>query len=91
MLILVGYSLPEDDALIRFILRQFAEEGEDGREKVLFYVGRTFKKDRERAIEAVFPSLRLEGVHSPKLHIYEGKFDEFAAEFLGIVEEERGR
>ena len=88
VLILVGYSLPEDDALIRFILRQFAEEGEDGREKVLFYVGRTFKKDRERAIEEVFPSLRLEGVHSPKLHIYEGKFDKFAAECLRIVEEE---
>ena len=91
VLVLVGYSLPEDDALIRFILRQFAEEGEDGREKVLFFVGRTFKKDRERAIEMVFPSLRLEGAHSPKLYVYEGKFDEFAAECLRIVEKEKRR
>ena len=38
ILILVGYSLPEDDALIRFILRQFAEAPEDGRGKHIFYI-----------------------------------------------------
>ena len=39
VLILVGYSLPEDGtALIRFILRQFGEEGEDGRDKFIFYI-----------------------------------------------------
>ena len=39
VLVLVGYSLLKDDALIRFILRQFAEEPEDGRGKWMFYVG----------------------------------------------------
>ena len=91
ILVLVGYSLPEDDALIRFILRQFAEEGEDGREKVLFYVGRSFKKEREEAIERVFPSLRLEGCHAPKLHVYVGEFHKFAADCLKLVKEERKR
>lgn len=91
VLILVGYSLPDDDALIRFILRQFAEEGEDGKEKVLFYVGRSFKKEREEAIEKIFPSLRLEGSDAPKLHVYVGEFHKFAAECLGMVKEERKR
>ena len=30
VLIIVGYSMPDDDALMRFIIRQFAEEPEDG-------------------------------------------------------------
>jgi hypothetical protein len=37
MLVIVGYSLPPDDALIRFFIRQFAEEQEDGHGKVVFY------------------------------------------------------
>ncbi len=38
VLMIVGYRLPEDDALMRFIVHQFAEEPEDGREKIIFYV-----------------------------------------------------
>jgi len=40
VLVLVGYSLPDDDALMRFILRQFAEEPEDARTKVILYIDR---------------------------------------------------
>ena len=39
VLVVVGCSLPQDDALIRFFIRQFAEEPEDGRGKVVFYIG----------------------------------------------------
>ena len=44
VLILVGYSLPEDVALLRFILRQFSEEPEDGQGKCISILGRSRTK-----------------------------------------------
>lgn len=38
ILVVVGYSLPEEDALIRFLIRQFAEDRADGDQKVIFYI-----------------------------------------------------
>ena len=83
VLILVGYSLPEDDGLIRFIVRQFAEEAEDGRGKSIFYVGPGDSGHKRRVLEEVFPHMTSTGV--PDIHIYEGGFDEFAAECLRLV------
>lgn len=37
-MVLVGYGLTEDDALIRFVRRQFAEDGEDAIGKHVFYI-----------------------------------------------------
>lgn len=81
VLLLVGYSLPEDDALIRFILRQFAEAPEDGRDKHLFYIDPCGETKLE-AITQVFPMIKDE---APKLHICKGGFDEFAAEFMPLA------
>jgi hypothetical protein len=39
----VGYSLPEEDTLLRLLLRQFAEENVDGSEKIIFYHYQTTK------------------------------------------------
>jgi SIR2-like domain len=80
VLVLVGYSLPEDDALMRFIIRQFAEEPEDGRGKYLFYVDlldRGFKMER---LHSVFPSIKEFEV--PIVFTFEGSFADFAAECL---------
>lgn len=82
VLIIVGYSLPEDDALIQFILRQFAEAPEDGRDKHLFYIDLCGETKREAIIQ-VFPMTTEE---APKLHIFKGGFDEFAAEFMQLAE-----
>jgi hypothetical protein len=81
ILVLVGYSLPEDDALIRFILRQFAEEQEDGLNKYIFYVDLAAK--RPRLVE-VFPWLDYPYAF-PRIFLYEGGFAEFAKECMSLV------
>ena len=77
---LVGYSLPKDDALIRFILRQFAEEPEDGRGKWMFYVGPESNRRKRRVIEKVFPTSDPFEGNSPVLCTFKGGFDAFAGE-----------
>ena len=80
VLVLVGYSLPKDDALIRFILRQFAEEPEDGRGKWLFYVGPESNRRKRKVIEKVFPTSDPFEENSPMLCTFEGGFEAFAGE-----------
>src|ERR1700726_3827266 len=57
VLILVGYSLPEDDALMRFVIRQFAEEAEDGRDKVIFYIDPLPRETKLARLKSIFPSM----------------------------------
>jgi hypothetical protein len=83
VLILVGYSLPEDDALMRFILRQFAEEPEDGRDKIIFYVDPAPREQKIKRLEAVFPSISQLNV--PKVATFEGGFADFAGECMSLV------
>ncbi|MGO7165644.1 SIR2 family protein [Rhizobium leguminosarum] len=80
VLVIVGYSLPADDALIRFFIRQFAEEPEDGRGKVVFYIGPGSDEQKRSVLEEVFPSMERED--APRLITYNKGFDEFAAECL---------
>ncbi len=85
VLVLIGYSLPEDDALIRFIVRQFAEEAEDGRRKIVFYIGPGSNTQKKDILYKVFPSMESIGV--PKLFTYNGGFDSFAAECVKTIKE----
>lgn len=80
VLVIVGYSLPADDALLRFVLRQFAEEPEDGRRKAIFYISPGDNADKRAVLEEVFPSMA--DVGAPRLFAYKGGFDAFAAECL---------
>jgi hypothetical protein len=80
VLVIVGYSLPNDDALIRFVLRQFAEEPEDGYGKYVFYISPSNDDQKRAALVDVFPSMMLE--NSPILITYNGRFDAFVAECL---------
>ena len=82
ILVLVGYSLPEDDALIRFILRQFAEAPEDGRGKYIFYIDPVLDKKKVETLAQVFPMIKEK---APELYTFEGGFDTFAAECLRLV------
>lgn len=79
ILVLVGYSLPPDDALIRFILRQFAEEAEDGRHKVIFYIDHDPQTER---LKEIFPALSDTG--APLIVPYRGGFHDFADECLSV-------
>ena len=82
ILILVGYSLPEDDALIRFILRQFAEAPEDGRGKYIFYIDPCSDLKKREAIAQVFPMIERK---APKLYTFKGGFEAFAAECIRLL------
>lgn len=55
ILVIVGYSLPEEDALIRFLIRQFAEDNTDGYKKILFYVDLLSEEEQRRKVESIFP------------------------------------
>lgn len=80
VLVIVGYSLPADDALIRFFIRQFAEEPEDGRGKVVFYVGPGTQEQKRAVLQEVFPS--MDRNRAPMLITYNDGFDKFAEECL---------
>ena len=82
-MVLVGYSLPEDDALIGFILRQFAEEPDDARRKLIFYIGPDSREEKRLRLAEIFPSIKLADV--PKIIAYEGRFEEFVTECLTFI------
>lgn len=83
VLVLVGYSLPQDDALIRLILRQFAEEPEDAREKAIFYIGPNSDQEKRAVLREVFPATVFDKV--PRVFTYQGGFDTFVAECLSCL------
>ena len=55
VLVVVGYSLPEEDALLRLIIRQFAEDRADGSRKLLFYIDMSSTTAQEQKVNGVFP------------------------------------
>jgi len=79
IMVIVGYSLPEDDALMRFIIRQFAEEPEDGRDKVIFYVDPSDNAEKLERLETVFP--QRDGRY-PQVIPFQGKFTDFVTQYL---------
>lgn len=81
VLVIVGYSLPDDDALMRFIIRQFAEEPEDGREKILFYVDPSDDASKLTKLDAVFP---MRDGRNPILVPFNGTFNEFVRQYLRV-------
>ena len=79
--VIVGYSLPDDDALMRFILRQFAEEPEDGREKILFYIDPSDAAAKRTRLETVFP---LRDGKYPTVVPFNGTFNDFVTQYLHV-------
>jgi len=75
-LVIVGYSLPEEDALIRLILKQFAEDRTDGAEKLVFYVDLLDDSTQINRINEVFPHVNTgDGL---KVIPFSGKFATWA-------------
>ena len=84
VLVIVGYALTEDDALMRFILRQFSEEPEDARIKEIFYIDMNTQEEKLDRLREVFPSIRQ--LELPQVHTYEGGFGAFCEECLALTE-----
>ena len=55
VLVVVGYSLPDEDALLRLIIRQFAEDRADGSRKALFYIDLSSTAAQVQKVNGVFP------------------------------------
>lgn len=55
---IVGYSIPEEDARIRLLLRQFAEDNVDGTEKVIFFVELMDSQTQITKLENIFPIIK---------------------------------
>jgi hypothetical protein len=54
VLVIVGYSLSEEDALLRFLIRQFAEDLRDVHGKYIFYVDYTDSGTLEQRLQGCF-------------------------------------
>lgn len=96
VLVVVGYSFPKEDAIINFIIKQFAESSYYLREKQIFYIGsagtrgKTVEEvinDRKNQVKQCFNedvSVRLE--EENRIHIGFG-FDKWAEEVVKKLNE----
>ena len=80
VLVVVGYSLPEEDALLRLIIRQFAEDRVDGNRKALFYVSTRPEGEQLEKVNGVFP--HVSNVSGLTVLPYCGSFSAWCEEVL---------
>ena len=77
ILVVVGYSLPEEDALVKLIVKQFAEDRADGDQKILFYIDKSSESDQMIKINSVFPHVsNLRGLN---VIPYSGSFSDWCS------------
>lgn len=74
VLVIVGYSMPDEDFLLRFLLNQFAEDTRDIREKIIFYIDMMSIKDQIAKIHECFPNIDKAGF---SVFHYSGTFEEW--------------
>ncbi|MFV8603951.1 hypothetical protein ACNRDG_06475 [Ralstonia pseudosolanacearum] len=80
LLIVVGYSMPEEDALLRLILKQFAEDRADGSQKILFYVDKSDEVTQRKKVSGVFP--HVGELHGLEVIPYSGSFGDWCADVV---------
>jgi hypothetical protein len=81
VLIIVGYSLPEEDILIRFLLKHFALDETDFQDKTIFYIDKEKSHDElEKKLKRVFREAISESF-SKRVHTFSGSFNEFVEQF----------
>lgn len=68
VLVIVGYSLSEEDALLRFLIRQFAEDLRDAHGKSIFYVDYTDADVLEEPPPGLLPLHEPDGCEQ-RLHL----------------------
>ncbi|MCV0437443.1 MAG: hypothetical protein K5880_02340 [Hydrogenophaga sp.] len=83
LLVVVGYSLPEEDALLRLILRQFAEDRADGSLKAVFYIDLSTKVEQAAKVKGVFP--HAEELHGLTVFPYSGSFASWCGKVVAAV------
>ncbi|MBI4773857.1 MAG: SIR2 family protein [Deltaproteobacteria bacterium] len=76
VLVIIGYSFPEDDAMLQFLLRQFAEDYRDAKDKYIFYVDKLNNREQLSRITKCFPHIRK--ANKRNVHLYSGDFVDWA-------------
>jgi hypothetical protein len=84
ILVIVGYSLPEEDALLRILLRQFAEENADGSEKIIFFINPMKEAEQDEKLKRVFPYHDY-SKHRYNIFTYSGFFTDWVSEVLDLI------
>ena len=74
ILIIVGYSFPKEDALLRFILRHFAEDDRDLANKFILYIDIGSEKKLREKVNSICPSGTYKNSH---VWIYNKGFEKF--------------
>jgi hypothetical protein len=82
ILVLVGYSLPEDDALLRFIIRHFCEDEADSHSKMVLYVDMCSESEQLIRLKSVFPFAGS----TLEVHTYSGGFAAWSAEVVALLQ-----
>lgn len=78
VLVIVGYSLPMEDALLRFLMKQLAEDRTDGVGRWVFYIDIRKETEQREKIQWIWPhSAQQQGI---TLVPYQGDFAEWATE-----------
>jgi len=81
VLIIVGYSLPEEDILIRFLLKHFALDEADFQDKKIFYIN---KGESHNKLRKKLKSVFREAINKPlpkQVCTFSGSFNEFVEQF----------
>lgn len=84
VLVIVGYSLPEEDALLRILLRQFAEENVDGTEKCIFFINPMTEHEQKEKLQSVFPYHHL-ARHRYNIYTFSGYFTDWVNQVMAKV------
>jgi hypothetical protein len=75
VLVIIGYSFPKEDALIRFMLRHFAEDDRDIANKYIFYIDIGDKTKLLNKICSIFP---VNNGYKSRVFVYNKGFIRFA-------------
>ena len=78
VLVVVGYSLPDEDALLRLIVRQFAEDRADGNDKLLFYIDMSAAETQLGRVNEIFP--HVGELHGLTVIPHSGSFSNWCGE-----------
>jgi len=54
VLVIIGYSIPEEDALLRFLIRQFAEDKRDIEDRLIFYIDLMEESAQIEKLKSIF-------------------------------------
>jgi len=92
ILILIGYSIPEEDSLIRFILRQFAEDEADSLGKMIFYIDLKNDEVKREKLDSIFSYMKVRKKEDRSFYqLFSGKFTDWIKEVLQHAEKRKKR